>query len=94
MGDRNNYADKKKVITRTYRGPDRREQEGADTEVDAEITRDAKGNPVLSLRAKTPRRREDDDTLDLLGALNVDSLELEGESTPDSGYNPYQTDED
>ena len=94
MSDNSNFANKKKVITRTYRGPDRRDREGASTGVAAEITRDAKGNPVLSLRAEGPRRREDDDTLDLIGALNADSLQLEAEPAPEHGYNPYQTDDD
>ena len=37
---------------------------------------DAKGNPVLEIRAEAPRRRKDDDTIDLLKCLDDESLSL------------------
>lgn len=37
---------------------------------------DEKGNPVFEIRANVPRRREDDNTIDLLKCLDDESLAL------------------
>jgi hypothetical protein len=64
-----------------------------------EIRFDAKGNPIWEMRATLPRRRADDDTVDLLKCLDIGSLSLadakdEPESTHETdGYNPYHRDQ-
>jgi hypothetical protein len=46
---------------------------------------------VWRVRVDVPRRRKDDDTIDMLKRLEVDSLSLaDDENGPsDSGYDPY-----
>ena len=77
------FAAEAKVQSRTYRGPDRRDPENTD---DSQVTRkiefDAKGNPVLKVRVDVPRRREDDNTIDLLKCLDGDALNLQLEDEP------------
>jgi hypothetical protein len=64
-------------VTRTYRGPDRRDPNNTDdSQVSRSIKFDEKGNPVLEVRTDVPRRREDDRTIDLLKCLDADSLGL------------------
>lgn len=80
------------IVTRRYRGPDRREEGGQESFV-AEIRFDEKGNPVWTVHATVPRRRKGDNTVDLLKCLDSDALALEdGESeagSDSSGYDPY-----
>jgi hypothetical protein len=65
------------VVSRTYRGPDRRDPNNTDDAlVQRNIKFDAKGNPVLEVRTDAPRRREGDDTIDLLKCLDADELKL------------------
>ena len=72
------FASEAEVKTPSYRGPDRRSPSGeAEAEISKEVTYDAKGNPVLDIRSKTPRRREDDDTLDLIKALDESALSIQ-----------------
>ena len=90
------------VVTRRYRGPDRRLSHKNTEDVAVDVRFDAKGNPVWEMRATGPRHRKDDDTLDLLKCLNVDSLSIDGGEAGDdaggnrtargrdSGYNPYE----
>lgn len=77
------FAADAKVQSRTYRGPDRRDPANTDdSQVSRKITFDAKGNPVLEVRVDVPRRREDDNTIDLLKCLDADSLNLTLEDEP------------
>jgi hypothetical protein len=77
-----------------YPGEDRRT--GSDKpDVHADISFDAKGNPVWEVRVESPRRRSDDDTIDLLKCLDSDLLleqEEEDELSTTGGYNPYNRD--
>ena len=59
-----------------YGGPDRRDPEAPEPKVSRTIRFDAKGNPVLEVRADVPRRRDGDDTIDLLKCLDADALDL------------------
>jgi hypothetical protein len=99
---KNDFAASAEIATRRYRGPDRREgQDKAPDDVAVEIRFDAKGNPVWEMRTTAPRRREDDDTFDLLKCLQVDSLSIASNETdgspdrersarrPGAGYDPY-----
>jgi hypothetical protein len=91
------FATDQEIVTFRYRGPDRRGAVSIDIkefmkgEKVGEVTFDAKGNPIWQLKVDIPRRREDDDTIDLLKCLDVDSLSLEDDSEPEDvpGYNPY-----
>ena len=77
------FAADAKVVSRTYRGPDRRDPEhGDDSKVERTVKFDAKGNPVLEVRTDVPRRRGDDDTIDLLKCLDADALNLTLEDEP------------
>jgi hypothetical protein len=77
------FAAGAKVVSRTYRGPDRRDPEQADSsKVERTVKFDAKGNPVLEVRTDVPRRRGDDDTIDLLKCLDADALNLQLEDEP------------
>jgi hypothetical protein len=65
------------IKTPSYRGPDRRMPSGhSEVAISKEVTFDAKGNPVLDIRSTTPRRREDDDTLDLIKCLDESTLSI------------------
>jgi hypothetical protein len=81
------------IVTRRYRGPDRREESGEES-FEAEIRFDDRGNPVWSVQTTVPRRRKDDDTVDLLKCLDSDALALEDEEheagSDSSGHNPYK----
>jgi hypothetical protein len=71
------------VQSRTYRGPDRRDPRNTDdSQVSRQIKFDDKGNPVLEVRVDVPRRREGDNTIDLLKCLDADSLNLQIEDDP------------
>ncbi len=77
------FAANTEVASRTYRGPDRRDPEQVEnSRVERTIKFDAKGNPVLEVRTDVPRRRGDDDTIDLLKCLDADALNLEIEDEP------------
>ena len=79
MGEREKkFAADAEIRTVRYRGPDRREEPpDAEADVSTEVTFDSKGNPVLDMRTKVPRRRHDDDTVDLLKCLDDSALSLE-----------------
>lgn len=65
--------------TATSRTVDRRSkvaENEEDQEASSRVRFDAKGNPVFEIRTNTPRRRKDDDTIDLLKCLENDSLTL------------------
>ena len=65
------------ISNRSYRGPDRRDPNAANpVEVTRTVRHDDKGNPVLEVRAVAPRRRNDDDTIDLLKCLDPEALQL------------------
>jgi hypothetical protein len=77
------FAADAKVVSRTYRGPDRRDPEQADnSKVERTVKFDAKGNPVLEVRTDVPRHRADDNTIDLLKCLDADALNLQLEDEP------------
>jgi hypothetical protein len=90
------------VVTFRYRGPDRRDdQPEAKADVPphgklGDVKFDAKGNPVLHLRADEPRRRKDDDTIDLLKRLELESLALADDDAVQQviGYDPYGRDDE
>jgi hypothetical protein len=68
------------IVTFRYRGPDRRGQfsdDGTSGESTGTVRWDDKGNPVWEVRMDIPRRREDDDTIDLLKCLDNSLLSLE-----------------
>ena len=86
------------ITTFRYRGPDRRENEAPQEQEKAfgEVKFDSKGNPVWETRVDVPRRRKEDDTIDLLKCLDDESLSLadEQQAAPDAeGYNPYRRDD-
>ncbi len=73
----NDFAADAKVVSRTYRGPDRRDPDQVEnSKVERTVKFDAKGNPVLEVRTDVPRRRGDDNTIDLLKCLDADGLKL------------------
>jgi hypothetical protein len=80
-GKHKNFGKDANVITRRYRGPDRRkpDQSSDEPEVERTVRFDDKGNPVLDVRTNAPRRREDDKTVDLLKCLDgdIEGLALE-----------------
>ena len=95
--DNRAFANKSQIETFRYSGPDRRitpleigELLSTSAQL-GEVTFDAKGNPVWQLAVEIPRRRANDEPVDLLECLDVDSLSLEDDNgakdTP--GYNPY-----
>lgn len=71
------WATDAEIITETYRGPDRRKQEDDEDTISKEVRFDEQGNSVLDVRTDVPRRREDDDTVDLIESLDADALGLE-----------------
>jgi hypothetical protein len=74
------FAADSEIETFRYRGPDRRGRfpgDAVEAEVATEVSYDSKGNPVLKIRTDSPRRRKDDDTLDLLKCLEDSNLSLE-----------------
>lgn len=80
FGTNSEFAANSEIETFRYRGPDRRgrsPEDQGEPEVATEVTFDAKGNPVLSIRTDAPRRRQGDDTLDLLKCLQDSDLSLE-----------------
>jgi len=93
------FPAKSNIITAGYRGPDRREPD-ADQDPGkptGNVSFNETGNPVWQMRAEVPRRRQDDDTIDMLKCLDLDSLSLEDEDSlpgeedtePTDGYDPY-----
>lgn len=83
------------INTPTYRGPDRRRNK-RNKGAQGRIRYNAKGDPIWEPFADAPRRRKDDETFDLLKALDVDSLSLADDETPESveGFNPYERHKD
>jgi hypothetical protein len=74
---------------KTYGGRERRKKKGA---VRGEVSHDAKGNPVWRMSTDVPRRRQDDDTVDLLKCLDVEDLSLADDvprEDASEGYDPY-----
>lgn len=89
---------KKRIITRTYRGPDRREDappdETSTDSIKSGVTFDGRGNAVWEWKVDAPRRRLDDPTIDFLKALDIDTLEIAPDEEapadpPGGGYDPY-----
>lgn len=78
-GKNKDFAKDAKIVTRTYRGPDRRskDQETADLEFSQRLRVDAKGNSVLDVRPRAPRRRDQDHTVDLIKCLDAAIADLE-----------------
>jgi hypothetical protein len=72
-------------------GPERRKKEK--TRPTGTVRFDAKGNPIWEVRVDTPRRREDDETFDLIKSLDIDNLSLSDDEPKDEtgnrGYDPY-----
>ena len=64
------------IVTARYRGPDRR-QEQVDEYEKIQTGLDASGNSILEIRVRTPRRRRDDHTVDLIKCLDWGSLSIE-----------------
>jgi hypothetical protein len=68
-------------------------------EAQRKIKFDDKGNAILDWSTDTPRRREEDNTIDLLECLSPDGLSLTDEpeepsTKPDrGGFNPYDKSE-
>ena len=100
MGNRTERQDENQATeaadgSDAYAGGERRKDSPELPETHAEIRFDDKGNPVWEVRADGPRRRKDDDTIDLLKTLDVESLALEADEEPTGipGYNPYGQDE-
>ena len=76
----------RKVMAHAYSGPERRKAQCAPEHV---VRFDAKGDPIWEVRTDhIPRRREEDDTINLLKCLVPESLSLEDEHDP-AGFNPY-----
>lgn len=74
------FAENSEIETFRYRGPDRRDddtEEKLDELLSRQVRFDAKGNPVLDVRTNVPRRREEDDTIDLLKCLDNSQLSIE-----------------
>ena len=73
------FAAKAEITTFRYRGPDRREEnaDSSDEEISRQVRFDAKGNPILDVRTNVTRRREDDDTIDLIECLDADKLDFQ-----------------
>lgn len=60
-----------------FAGEDRRDHDAEqDEQIESRVRFDAKGNPVWEVRTDVPRRRKDDNTVDLLKCLDDDSLAL------------------
>jgi hypothetical protein len=82
--------------TARYRGPERRGKDhdaADDIKPRVKVSFDAKGNPVWDAQVDMPRRREGDDTIDLLKCLDTDALSLAADEEEDqdpSGYDPYR----
>jgi hypothetical protein len=82
-----------------YRGPDRRDADADEENVESvlNVEFDVKGDPVLQAKSSVPRRREDDKPVNLLDHLDLDSLSLQDEDSsqdekivrPGGGYDPY-----
>ena len=64
------------VVGSNYGGRDRRDPNADEPKVSRTIRFDAKGNPVLEVRTDVPRRRDGDETIDLLKCLDADALDL------------------
>lgn len=76
----------KRCLGPTYRGPSCHTKEAE--EITVEVRFDDKGNAVWVLSTGVPGRIEEGDTLDLLNALNSDSLSLKSDGDEaDAGRN-------
>jgi hypothetical protein len=68
------------IVTFRYRGPNRRAASADDGHRDqpsGTVRFDDLGNPVWEVRVDIPRRRDGDDTIDLLKCLDNSLLSLE-----------------
>ncbi len=68
-----------KIAPSGVRDPDRRiksAKEDDQQQTSSGVRFDEKGNPVFEIRAEAPRRRKDDDTIDLLKCLDDETLAL------------------
>ncbi len=78
-----------KILAPDYDGPERRKAQCAP---EHRIRFDAKGDPIWEVRTDhIPRRREDDDTINLLRCLVPESLSLEDDDadSDEGGFDPY-----
>jgi hypothetical protein len=104
MASKKNKPSPPEISTPRYRGSNRRDPNAADetVEIAGVVTFDAKGNAVWQTGAAVPRRRRDDGTIDSLKCLDLDSLSLQDEGSPQDesrseaadGYNPYNRDDE
>ena len=87
----NEFPRNPEVVTSRYRGPNRRLEPSSDAEAEVRVSADVKGDPVLEVRIVSPRRREDDDTVNQMECLEVESLTLESDEDEDGSnfLNPY-----
>jgi hypothetical protein len=68
------------IVTFRYRGPDPRAEfsdDGLHGQPSGTVRFDDQGNPVWEVRVDIPRRRDGDDTIDLLKCLDNSLLSLE-----------------
>lgn len=73
-----------------YPGPERRRS--SRTRAHTKLDFDARGNPILDVRVDTPRRREDDDTLDAIECLDIERFSLQEQAAESKGgYDPYDS---
>jgi hypothetical protein len=86
-----NKPSKGSAAKAAYEGRERRRSASTRPKPHGKIRFDAKGNPVWEPQIDTPRRRDGDNTIDLLKCLDVDGLKL-ADDTPedDPGYDPYR----
>ena len=75
-----NHKNTEDALAETGEQPtfDRRkaQQSVSDTGISRQIRFDDKGNTIMDVRVDAPRRRKEDNTIDLLECLDADSLGL------------------
>ena len=78
-GKHKNFAMHAEIKTRSYRGHDRRrkEQDPSELKVTRHVRFDDRGNPVMDLETNTPRRRRDDEAIDMIECLAGENPDLE-----------------
>ena len=92
-----------KIVTPRYRGPDRRDSTADEDDVEpvGSVSFDVKGNSVWQPRVDARRRRKDDDTVNTLKRLDLESLSIQDEgllqgeesTKPVDGHDPYNSDD-
>lgn len=77
------------VATPRYRGSDRRDADTDEENVEVvlNVEFDVKGDPVLQAQSTVPRRRKDDKPVNLLDHVDLDSLSLQDEDSPQDEKN-------